>query len=152
MRCPRRSRERRRIVHAVAHHRHAAAIALELDHDGLFALRHHFRAHDVDPQVAPDRLRDLTRIAGDHQHLEACGPEIGDRLPGFGANGILQRDTASACARDRDACASATRRRIPASVVSSPTAVTRTRTDESVAMVPPTIRSRGPASRDATRR
>ena len=45
---------------------------------------------------------------------------------------------------EEDACASATSLRMPAKVVSSPTAVTLTRTPESVAMVPATTRSPEP--------
>ena len=51
--------------------------------------------------------------------------------------------SARAWARDLDAWACSTSRRIPASAVSSPTASTRTRTAESVTTVPATTRSPG---------
>ena len=46
--------------------------------------------------------------------------------------------SASRCARDDEFCASVTSRWMPASAVSSPTAVTSTRRPESVATVPAT--------------
>ena len=52
--------------------------------------------------------------------------------------------SASRCARDDEFCASVTRRWMPASAVSSPTAVTLMRRPESVATVPATTRSPGP--------
>ena len=48
--------------------------------------------------------------------------------------------SASRCARDEEFCASVTSRWMPASAVSSPTAVTLTRSPESVATVPATTR------------
>ena len=54
------------------------------------------------------------------------------------------RRSARRCARDDEFCASATSRWMPASAVSSPTAVTSTRRPESVATVPATTGSPGP--------
>ncbi len=61
-------------------------------------------------------------------------------MPALSANQNSQPAalSASRCARDDEFCASVTSRRIPASVVSSPTAVTATRSPESVATVPAT--------------
>ena len=58
-------------------------------------------------------------------------------------NSSADARSANACARDRDAWACLTRRRMPASAVASPTASTRTRSAESVATVPATTRSPG---------
>ena len=60
--------------------------------------------------------------------------------------------SASRCARDEEFCASVTSRWMPASAVSSPTALTLTRRPESVATVPATTRSPTPRRTGRIRR
>ena len=57
--CDVRAGERRRVVHAVTDHRHAATLGLERRDDLLLVLGQHLRADVVDAEVRGDRLGDL---------------------------------------------------------------------------------------------
>ena len=86
--------QRRRVIHAVAHHRDLAAAGLEpFDGVGLVG-RQHLRRHLVDPEPPGHRIRDGLRIAGDHGHLEAHRVEPRDRLRRLRPDLVLDRQGA----------------------------------------------------------
>jgi hypothetical protein len=105
-----------------------------------------------------ERDREAERVgAGDHEHRDGPrrrGVRAAEQRPGHerrdrgGERDVEQQRRgpvrASAWARDREPCASATSRWMPASAVSSPTADTSARIAESVATVPATTRSPSP--------
>ena len=64
--------QRRRVVHAVADHRHALARALQLLDLRRLLLGQHLREHRVDAELAARPHRRRLRVAGHHDDLDAA--------------------------------------------------------------------------------
>ena len=96
------SRQRRRVVDAVADHGHAAGSPDSLGVDGLDLLgRGTLGQHAVHAQRRGDRLGDRRMVAGDHHDApDACLPQQPQRPWGLGADGVLEHDDARELAAD----------------------------------------------------
>ena len=110
-----------------------------------------------DRQAERVRARDHQHGDGAHDGVARCPQQRPDHeRHRAGANRDVEQQRSGAVGERlrarRDACASATRRWMPANAVSSPTRSTRTRSAESVATVPATTRSPSPSPPAATRR
>ena len=67
-------RERGRVVDAVAHHRDAPALRLQLGDLGCLVARQHLGDHFVDPELAGDALAVCAAVAGEHHGADAERP------------------------------------------------------------------------------
>lgn len=72
--------QRGSVVDAVADHGHHRAARLDSFHFLDLARRQHFGNHPVDPNLPGNRVRGRTRVAGEHDHLEAQAAQLGDRF------------------------------------------------------------------------
>ena len=72
--------KRRRIVDAVAGHRHHPAFLAQPRHDLALAVGQDFRLDLVDAELAGDGLGGRAVVAGQHDDADAFGVKRGDRL------------------------------------------------------------------------
>ncbi len=74
-------RERRRVIDAVARHRHQMSLPLQLRNDIALVARQHLCAHIVDAELRPNRDGGRAVVAGEHDHRQPFSSEKPD---GFG--------------------------------------------------------------------
>src|SRR5687768_6254145 len=88
------SGERRRVVDAVAGHRHAATLTLELLHFGLLLLGENFRYYFINADLAADGFCRARVIPRHHNDADAGPMELGNRAHGCILDRIRNDDQA----------------------------------------------------------
>ncbi len=82
--------ERGRIVHAVTHHRHDVAVALQITNHVELALGHHLGHHlrGFEAELAPDGEGGRRVVAREHEHRQTELPQLFERSMARGAHGV----------------------------------------------------------------
>ncbi|OQB02699.1 MAG: hypothetical protein BWY25_00412 [Chloroflexi bacterium ADurb.Bin222] len=93
--------ERRRVVDAVAYHRHdgggfgAFGRRLQLLDGSGFAFGQHLRQHPLDARLLGDGFGGLTIVAGEHDHFQPQAFQIGNGLNGAVFQGVCHGNDAA---------------------------------------------------------
>src|SRR5207244_4307478 len=76
------------VVHAIAHHCHLGAGALQLANPVVLVLWEHLSKVLIYTQLVRDPMSNVLGIAGQHGYPNTLRPESSNRLPAVGPNNI----------------------------------------------------------------